>query len=377
MKRSRSISRADVSTTDDLVSVERPGADLPGAGFNAAIGNTVNPSTHRGGTLVLDNSGDWDSIDPGNTYVAYAWNFARLYARTLTTYAAPDGPAGAALVPDLAADLGRVSDDGLTWTYRLKPNLRMENGAVITSYMIKHAIERSASYSPTLPIGPVYWRTFLTGPDGIATPDPATVVFRLRRPMAEFDYLVSMPQTAPVPPECDTGPEYWRQPLSSGPYRIRAYIPGRRLQLVRNAAWDPASDPVRRQLADAVVVNLNVDADAIDRRLLTGEVHLAVEGGGVQRRGQAAILDRPARRSNADNPLNGFVWYAAISTAVPPLGQPPLSAGGALRGRPPRTPGRLRRPDRRCDRADHAAADGSRRPAGRLRPIRVPQPAPR
>ncbi|BEL07232.1 ABC transporter substrate-binding protein [Actinoplanes sichuanensis] len=305
---------------------------MTGCGFNAAVNGTANPSSHRGGTLVFDNSGDWDSTDPGNSYVAYAWNFARLYTRTLTTYSAKAGSGAEELVPDLARDLGEVSPDRRTWTYRLKPNLRMEDGELITSYMIKHAVERSASYSDTLPIGPVYWRTFLasfgdSGEDtsgtgeqvGISTPDPLTIVFHLRRPMAEFDHLVSMPQTAPVPPAKDTGTEYYRHPLSSGPYMFDHYVTGKQLTLVRNPQWDPSTDPARKQLVDKIVVNLNVDADEIDERLFTGRSHLAVEGGGVQHRGQARIMASPALRSNADNPTNGFVWYAAINTVIPPL----------------------------------------------------------
>src|SRR5882757_2684423 len=102
-------------------------------GYNAAVSRIVNPSGNTGGTLVFDDSGDWDSIDPGNTYIAYSWDFSRLYARTLTTYAAKPGLAGEKLVPDLATSLGQVSNKGLTWTYHLKSNVRMEDGETITA----------------------------------------------------------------------------------------------------------------------------------------------------------------------------------------------------------------------------------------------------
>jgi peptide/nickel transport system substrate-binding protein len=304
-------------------------------GYNAAVSRIVNPSGNTGGTLVFDDSGDWDSIDPGNTYVAYSWDFARLYARTLTTYAAKPGLAGEKLVPDLARSLGQVSNNGLTWTYHLKSNVRMEDGETVTSQMIKYAIERTASYSSTLPIGPVYWGAFLTDPHypgafndtspgklglgGISTPDTTTIVFHLSKPMAEFDNLVSMPEAAPVPPAKDTGVHYYQHPLSSGPYVVQSYIPGQHLVLVKNPQWNPSTDPVRKQLATKIVVNLNVNADEIDNRLFAGDTDMAVEGGGVQSQGQAKIFESPALQRNADNPINGFDWYAAISTVVPPL----------------------------------------------------------
>src|SRR3954468_11394234 len=55
--------------------------------FDAANGGKIfNPSTKKGGTLKFANSGDWDSLAPANTYYGYAWNFGRLYWRTLTVF---------------------------------------------------------------------------------------------------------------------------------------------------------------------------------------------------------------------------------------------------------------------------------------------------
>lgn len=309
------------------------GGSAAGAGYNAAISTVVNPSSRTGGTLVFGNSGDWDSIDPGNTYYGYSWDFARLYTRTLTTYAAKPGAAGEMLVPDLATSLGTVSDNGLTWTYHLKPGVKLEDGETITSQMIKYAIERTASYSTVLPIGPVYWKTYLTDPrypgafsdntpgkmglSGISTPGPATIVFHLSRPMAEFGNLVSMPEAAPVPPARDTGADYYKHPLSSGPYKVQSYTPGKQLVLVKNPEWNPATDPVRRQLVNKIVVNLNVRD--LDNQLFAGNADIGVEGTGVQPADEAKVLASPALKANADDPVTGFDWYAAISTVVPPL----------------------------------------------------------
>lgn len=56
-------------------------------------------------------------------------------------------------------------------------------------------------------------------------PDLLTINLHLGRPIAEFDHLVCMPQTAPVPPAKDTGADYHRHPPSSGPYLIHTYTP--------------------------------------------------------------------------------------------------------------------------------------------------------
>src|SRR4051794_39639475 len=58
------------------------------ATFDAASDSIVNESDTKGGTLKYVYSDAPDSMDPGDTYYAYNWNFTRLYARPLTTFKA-------------------------------------------------------------------------------------------------------------------------------------------------------------------------------------------------------------------------------------------------------------------------------------------------
>ena len=87
------------------------------AEFDAASTSVVNASDTKGGTLKFANSGDWDTLDPGETYYAYSWNFARLYGRSLMMFKSAPGKEGNTLVPDLAESAGKESDGGKTWTY--------------------------------------------------------------------------------------------------------------------------------------------------------------------------------------------------------------------------------------------------------------------
>jgi peptide/nickel transport system substrate-binding protein len=97
------------------------------SGYNAAINSVINPSTHKGGTIVYDNSSAPDSTDPGNTYYAFNLNFTRLYATPLTTYQSCTGKCEA-IVPALATTLGQASDGNRVWTYHLKPGVKFEDG---------------------------------------------------------------------------------------------------------------------------------------------------------------------------------------------------------------------------------------------------------
>ena len=67
--------------------------------FNAGISSVVNPSTHKGGTMIYDNSSTPDSFDPGNTYYAWVLNFDRLFVMPMYTFKSCPGACGEQLTP--------------------------------------------------------------------------------------------------------------------------------------------------------------------------------------------------------------------------------------------------------------------------------------
>jgi peptide/nickel transport system substrate-binding protein len=305
-------------------------------GYSAGNNAVVNASTKTGGTINYALTSTPDSTDPGNTYYAYMWNFSRLYATPLLTFKEVPGTAGLALTPGLATGMGKVSSDGLTWTYTLKSGVKFEDGTAITSKDVKYAIERSTNYAPdVLPNGPTYFQQYLTDPTypgaykdtsadkmgltGIDTPNDTTIVFHLSQPFAEFDYLVSNPQTAPVPPAKDTGAQYQTHPVSSGPYMFSSYDPNKGFTLVKNPNWAASTVPGEKQLVDKINVDFNVNADDIDNRLLSGSLDLDLDGTGVQAAARAKVLSTPSVKANADDALSGFLWYAALNTQVAPM----------------------------------------------------------
>jgi len=302
------------------------------AKFNAGSEGMVNASKATGGTLKFVYSDAPDSMDPGDTYYAYNWNFTRLYARPLTTFKAAPGKAGLELAPDLAESLGEVSADGLTWTYKLKQGITYDDGTPVTSKDVKYAIARS-NYTDELINGPKYFQQYLDAGDyagpykdknlddftGIQTPDDSTVVFKLKAPFSEFDFLVSNPQSAPVPQAKDKGLQYQAAVASTGPYKMESHEVGKSLVLVKNDKWDPATDENRKQLADRIEVQFKVDANDIDQRLLNGQADVDLGGTGVQAQARATILQDDQQKANADNPQTGFLRYAMLSTKVAPF----------------------------------------------------------
>ncbi|HEY5845970.1 MAG TPA: ABC transporter substrate-binding protein [Microlunatus sp.] len=312
---------------------EGTGPSSAAAEFNAGLTAPVNPSETKGGTLKVANSGDWDTLDPGETYYAYSWNFARLYGRSLLMFAVAPGKAANELVPDLAEGPGEASPDGKTWTYKIKQGIKYEDGTEITTADIKHAVLRSTDKA-TFPNGPAYFEGILNLPEGykgpykspnvntdsaIQTPDKYTIVFKTKKPFASFDYLAQMPQTFPVPKAKDTGAKYRNTIVSSGPYKFDSLQPGKSFNLVRNDQWDQATDENRKALPDKYEVSLNVNADDIDNRIISGDLDVDVAGTGAQPASLARVLQDPALKANADNPLSPRLWYTSINPTVAPL----------------------------------------------------------
>ena len=301
----------------------------PDTSFDEASARTVHASTARGGTLRLLVTDAPMSLDPGNIGLAYGADLARLYARSLVTYAPAPGAAGLRIVPDLAEGPGRASDGGKTWTYRLRSGVTFEDGTPVRARDVKYAVARS-NYSAELTDAPrdlrdvlsgTYWGPYLD-PDldhftGVTTPDDRTVVFHLKRPFADFDQLAAGPQTAPVPKSADTKLHYERHPVSTGPYRFERHAVGESFTLVRNPKW--GHDPNRAALPDRIEVTEKVAAADVDARLLAGTADADLAGAGVLPRTRATILASPHRRARADDPLTGLVRYAMLPAGVKPM----------------------------------------------------------
>ena len=304
--------------------------------FNAGTKGVVNPSTQKGGTLTFDNSSAPDSTDAGNTYYAFNLNFTRLYATPLTTYKSCTGACGQQVVPALATALGTATNDNKTWTYHIKSGVKFEDGSPVTSQDVKYAVERTFDRA-VLPNGPSYFASLLAGNaatypgpfkdraknlmglTAITTPDPTTIVFQLKQPFSDFNYVVAFPQTAPVPPAKDKGTNYQLHPLSTGPYMFQSYQLNKQYTLVPNPQWNPSWDPQVKQLPSKIIVNLNVNAPDIDNRLLAGDIDVDQAGSGVQSAARARILSSPNLKANSDDPVNGFMWFYYINTKVAPL----------------------------------------------------------
>lgn len=306
------------------------GSDSDGS-FDLGSTEVVNPSDKTGGTLKYAIAGDFDSTDPANTYYAFNWNFSRYYARTLLAFNPAPGEGATELIPDMAVDLPEPNDDFTEWTVKIQEGLKYEDGTEITAEDIKYGIARANFNGGVFTEGPQYFKAHLdqddhnvyegddplAGFDSIETPDDYTLVFHLKDSFSEFPNVLTQPQTAPVPIEADRGELYQEHVLSSGPYKFDGdYEPGVKLNLERNEHWDADTDAVRPALPDRIEVEIGVNQDEIDERLVSGELDVDLSGTGVGPAMHSRLLDDEAIQGNLDNPYTGALRYVNIHLPV-------------------------------------------------------------
>ena len=307
-----------------------PSATKGGAGFNAAVAGIVNPSTVQGGTVKLISADDCDSWDPQNTYYGWCWNMQRLFTRSLIGYEKVNG-SKPVLAPDLATDMGTHNADFTKWTYTLQKGLKFSNGAAITPMDVKYGVERlfavdvinggPASYFISTITHPAdYLGPYKSGDLASIETTDSTITFNLSTSYSDFNYLMAMAASAPVPYKVEGGPgfvgaDYGKQPVSSGPFTLTKYVPTQSVTFVRNKFWKQSTDKIRKPLANEIDLTIDSDINDIDSKMAAGSVDARAELN-VGTTLQSKILTDPKFKVNADDPTTAFTRYLTVMPTV-------------------------------------------------------------
>ncbi|MGN6524010.1 MAG: ABC transporter substrate-binding protein [Actinomycetes bacterium] len=338
------------------------GTNTGGATNGASGGSTASGGSagegQKGGTInVLTEEKQFLHLDPQRNYTGVDLSFANGYLqRTLTAYKFGAGKEGSELVPDLATDTGQASDDAKTWKFTLRDGATFEDGSPITCADVKYGVSRTFA-TDIITDGPTYAISMLDIPqaaDGTSvykgpykadatgqaafdkavecSSDNKTITFHLNKPVADFNYTVTLLAFSPVPKAKDDGEKYDDHPVSSGPYKIQQYDKGSKLILVRNDAWKKESDPYRPAYPDKVVVTFGVDPAQIDQRIIadSGEDQTAVQLAGVDSGDLSTIFSDPRYKDRRFDDYDPYVRYLAINVDKVPDVKQRIAIAAAL-----------------------------------------------
>jgi peptide/nickel transport system substrate-binding protein len=216
----------------------------------------------KGGTLTVLTNQVPATLDPTRAYYTDSTAIlSDLVLRSLTQFVYNPDTNDMQLVPDMATDLGRPSQDNKSWTFTLRDGLKYEDGTPVKAEDVAYAVKRSFAIAE-LPDGPTYNTTFFLDGDKYKGPfkdkgqykgvvvKGNDITIKMRRPFTDMDYYASFPAFTAIPQAKDNPQTYGKKPLATGPYKFADYKPGSELKLVKNDQWDPNTDPGRIQAVD-------------------------------------------------------------------------------------------------------------------------------
>ena len=273
----------------------------------------------QGGSAVVTFNNDLTTLDPQVGYDWQNWSVIKSIFDGLMDYK----PGTTELEPDLAKEF-IVSDDGLTYTFKLRDGLKFHNGRPVTAADVKYSIERAVNPATQSP-GAGYF-SMIKGHDelsggkakemsGIATPDDKTVVFTLTRPDATFLHLMAINFAYVVPKEevDKAGSDWGKKPVGSGAFKFVEWVPGQRIVLERNPDNHRAGIPY----LDKLTFEFGQDPTVAVLRLGKGEVDIV--GDGIPPAQFAQIMADPANKELIAIGDQLHTGYVTMNVTAPPF----------------------------------------------------------
>jgi peptide/nickel transport system substrate-binding protein len=120
------------------------------------------------------------------------------------------------------------SDDIKTWTFKLRPEVKFHNGAVLVADDVVALFRRLMDPASTAPSRSQYDMI-----ETIAAPDTATIVFTLSIPYGGFADILADRQVKITP----RGVDATKTPIGTGPFKFVSYTPGDRLVLAKHTDY--------------------------------------------------------------------------------------------------------------------------------------------
>ena len=132
-----------------------------------------------------------------------------------------------AVVPGLA-ESWEISEDGLTYTFKLRAGVKFHDGSDMDAEDVAASIRRVQSEAVASPLA-----SRVTPITGIEVVDPTTIKFTLDAPFAPI--LTSLSGIAIVPAEVETNVEGLQQtPIGTGPFKFAEWQPNGFIGLTKN-----------------------------------------------------------------------------------------------------------------------------------------------
>lgn len=285
---------------------------------------------HRGGTMRLVTRAAEGTIDPHINYTLKNWQFYQFTYDGLVAFKKAAGAEGFKIVADLAEEVPSPTDDGRTWTFKLRQGIKFSDGSDLDVEDVVASFRRIFKVSS--PTSGSFYNVIVGADACLAAPasctleggvvaDPAagTVTIKLTRPDSEFLYKLGLPHAVVLPSEAPAQ-DVGTAPLpGTGAYMIASFDPNTSLKFVRNPhfkEWSVDAQP------DGFPDEINYDFGLTEEAQVT-----AVANGQADWMFDPPPTDRLAEIGTKYQeqvhvtPLTAM-WYAPMNTRLAPFDNP-------------------------------------------------------
>ncbi len=232
------------------------------AGFTLAASQTMFATAARaapkkGGAFKMGSGHGQttDSLDPATWSNGFTFHFGK------SIFAAPLVQIGAKneIIPHVAESI-EPSDGAKKWVFKLRKGITFHNGQALTADDVVNTLNYHIGPDSKSPA-----KAVLSGIDSVKIDGKDTVVFTLKSGNADFPVLLSDYHMGIYPSK--DGKIDWAKGIGAGPYVLKNFEPGVKLQAERNPNY------FKDTWFDSVEMLSIVDVAARTNAYLSGEVH--------------------------------------------------------------------------------------------------------
>lgn len=216
-------------------------------------------------TVIIGTTDAISSLDFADAYAIHDWELFRNVNVGLMTFE----PGTANIVPGVAVDFPEISEDGLTYTFKIAPGWKYPDGTELKAGDFVRGINRS------LTLGGDVSGLVTTYVESVEAPDDETVVFHLKNPRGDFVQIVSGTAYMPIPeglyPD-DALNKFPEKVYGVGPWQITSYNVEEQTVLERNPNYKLGFPP---NAPERVIIKYYQDATQLALAVENGEVDIA------------------------------------------------------------------------------------------------------
>lgn len=210
-------------------------------------------STLYGGKVVVVVPQDPDYLDP---HLAVASGTSEMMFNVFEGLLKPNEKGE--LYPAIAESY-ELSEDGLTYTFKLRSGVKFHNGNPVTVDDVKYSFERLMGTDTGKPLSAAFANV-----GAVETPDERTVIVRLKNNDLSFmSYLTS----AIIPKGYE---DQNKKPIGTGPFKFVEFLPSQRLVLEKNKDYYVEGVPY----LDQVEFRIMPDPEAALLAFKSGEIDM-------------------------------------------------------------------------------------------------------